>query len=138
MRLATLAGMGKRGKKYVGRLESVLLIRVTLLPLERYIRFQLANQCSIFSTMTSQMLETKLELFVIFRDQNKCLPFFFLMGPSEGITTRIESIENRCRKPPGEDGVKTRPIEEYEQAWWLLWTEFHQQLLHLSIIVYLN
>jgi hypothetical protein len=55
MQLATLVGMGKRDKKYVGRLESMLLIRVTLPLLERYIRFQLANRRSIFSTMTSQI-----------------------------------------------------------------------------------
>jgi hypothetical protein len=34
---------------------SVLLIRVTLAPLDRYIIFQLASLCLIFSTIPSQM-----------------------------------------------------------------------------------
>jgi hypothetical protein len=34
--------MGKRDKKYVGRLERVLLIRVILPPLDKYNLFQLA------------------------------------------------------------------------------------------------
>jgi hypothetical protein len=35
--------MGKRERKYVGRLDRVLFIRVTLPPLDKYILFQLAS-----------------------------------------------------------------------------------------------
>jgi hypothetical protein len=55
MQFATLAGIGKRDKKYVGRLERVLLIRVTLPPLDRYMRFQLADRLSIFPRAPSQI-----------------------------------------------------------------------------------
>lgn len=55
MRLATLEGMGKRENKYVGRLDKVLLIRVTLPPLDRYIICQLASRLSILPTTSSQM-----------------------------------------------------------------------------------
>jgi hypothetical protein len=54
IRLATLEGIGKRERKYVGRLERVLFIRVTLLPFDRYNRFQLANRLSILPTTSSQ------------------------------------------------------------------------------------
>jgi len=50
-----LAGIENRDKKYVGRLERVLFIRVTLPPLDRYIRFQLANHLSILPTIPSHM-----------------------------------------------------------------------------------
>jgi hypothetical protein len=47
--------MGKRDKKYIGKLDKVLLIRVILPPLDKYNRFQLANRCSIFSITLSQI-----------------------------------------------------------------------------------
>jgi hypothetical protein len=47
--------MRKRDKKYVGRFERVLFIKVTLPPLDKYIRFQLANRLSIFPTTPSHM-----------------------------------------------------------------------------------
>jgi hypothetical protein len=53
MRFATLAG--KRDIKYVGKLESVHFITVTLRPLDKYINFQLANRHSIFSITLSQI-----------------------------------------------------------------------------------
>jgi hypothetical protein len=48
-------GKGKRDMKYIGRLEIVLIIKVTLPPLKKYIFFQLANQWSIFSTTPFQI-----------------------------------------------------------------------------------
>ncbi|KAG6660361.1 hypothetical protein CIPAW_03G100600 [Carya illinoinensis] len=48
IRLATLAGIGKRDRKYVGTLDRVLLIKVSLPPFDKYILFQLANLLSIF------------------------------------------------------------------------------------------
>jgi hypothetical protein len=44
----------KRERKYVGRLERVLFIRVTLSHFDRYNRFQLANRLSILPTTSSQ------------------------------------------------------------------------------------
>jgi len=55
MRLATQAGMGKREKQYVGRLERELLIRVTLPPLDKNNIFQLAKRRSILTTIPSQI-----------------------------------------------------------------------------------
>jgi len=55
IRFATVAGIGKRDKKYEGRLERMLFTRATLPPLDRYIRFQLANRLSIFPTTPSQI-----------------------------------------------------------------------------------
>jgi hypothetical protein len=53
--LAMLEGIGKRDRKYVGRLERVLFIRVTLPPFDKYNRFQLANRLSILPTTSSQL-----------------------------------------------------------------------------------
>ena len=44
--LATPTRRGNRDMKYVGNLESVLIIRVTLPHFDKYILFQLANQSS--------------------------------------------------------------------------------------------
>jgi len=44
----------KGERKYVGRLERVLFIRVTLPPFDRYNHFQLANRLSILPTTSSQ------------------------------------------------------------------------------------
>jgi hypothetical protein len=41
--------------KYIGKLEMVLLIRVILPPLDKYIIFQLASHLSIFSTTLYQI-----------------------------------------------------------------------------------
>jgi hypothetical protein len=42
--------------KYVGKLASMLLIRVTLSPLEKYIIFQLANQHYLLNNTVPNML----------------------------------------------------------------------------------
>jgi len=42
--------------KYIGKLESVLLIRVTLPPLDKYIIFQPANQHYIFNNTVTNRL----------------------------------------------------------------------------------
>ena len=55
MRLATLTGMGNRDRKYVGKLERVLLMRVTLPPLDKYKRFQPSSLLSIFSRIGFQI-----------------------------------------------------------------------------------
>jgi len=47
--------MGKRERKYVGRLDKVFFIRVTLPPFNKYILCQLANRLSILPTTSSQM-----------------------------------------------------------------------------------
>ncbi|KAL4637692.1 hypothetical protein ACB092_03G094800 [Castanea dentata] len=49
MRLATFAGIGRRERRYVGKLERVLFIRVSLPPLDRYNLFHPANLCSTSS-----------------------------------------------------------------------------------------
>jgi hypothetical protein len=55
IRLATLEGIGKRERKYVGRLERVLFIRVTLPPFDKYNRFQLTSRLSTLPTTSSQL-----------------------------------------------------------------------------------
>jgi hypothetical protein len=55
MRLETLEGIGNKERKYVGRLERVFFIRVTLPPFDRYNRFQLASRLSILPTTSSQL-----------------------------------------------------------------------------------
>ena len=42
-------------RKQVGKVERVLLIKVTLLPFDKYKRFQLASFCSIFSRIGFQI-----------------------------------------------------------------------------------
>ena len=56
MHKATSAGIGKRDRKYVGKLENVLLRRVTLPPLDKYMCFHLANHLSIFSKSSLENL----------------------------------------------------------------------------------
>jgi len=55
MRLATPTSRGKKDMKYVGQLDRVLLINVIFPPLDKYILFQPANRCSIFSITPSQI-----------------------------------------------------------------------------------
>ena len=55
MRKATSAGIGNRDRKYVGKLETVLLRRVTLPPLDKYMCFHPAKRLSIFSKSSFQM-----------------------------------------------------------------------------------
>jgi len=47
--------MGKRERKYVGRFNKVLFIRVTLPPFDKYILCQLASRHSVLPTTSSQM-----------------------------------------------------------------------------------
>jgi hypothetical protein len=54
MQFTTPARRGK-GMEYVGKLESVLVKRANLLPLDKYIIFQLANWCSIFLILPFQI-----------------------------------------------------------------------------------
>jgi hypothetical protein len=49
-----LEGIGNKERKYVGRLDKVLFIRVTPPPLDRYIRCQLVGRLSILPTTSSQ------------------------------------------------------------------------------------
>jgi hypothetical protein len=56
--------MGKGDKKYVGKLERVLLIRVTLPPFDKFILFQLANQCYIISVL---LLKPKIFVIALLR-----------------------------------------------------------------------
>jgi hypothetical protein len=56
MRLATFAGIGKRDNMYVGILERVLLIKVTLPPFERYNLFHGANFRTIISSKPAHIV----------------------------------------------------------------------------------
>ncbi|KAL4653064.1 hypothetical protein ACB092_01G275100 [Castanea dentata] len=55
LRFATFPDKGRRERKYVGKDESVLLMRVTLPSLDKYNLFQPANLCSIFSKIGFQI-----------------------------------------------------------------------------------
>lgn len=55
MRLATPARRGKRDKKYVGKLDRVLLIKVILPYLDKYIIYQPTKRRSNFSLTPSQI-----------------------------------------------------------------------------------
>jgi hypothetical protein len=59
IRFATLEGIGKRDNKYAGRLERVFFIRITLPPLDRYIRFQLTNRLNLSNTTIPNRLGLK-------------------------------------------------------------------------------
>jgi hypothetical protein len=53
--MKTPVGNGNRDIEYVCKLDRVLLIEVILPPLDKYILFQPANQCSIISITPSQI-----------------------------------------------------------------------------------
>ena len=55
MRLATFIGIRKRDRKYVVKFERLLLFRVSLPPVDKYILFQQANLLSIFSRIGFQI-----------------------------------------------------------------------------------
>jgi hypothetical protein len=50
-----MEGIENKERKYVGRLDKVLFIRVILPPFDRYILCQLASRLSILPTTSSQM-----------------------------------------------------------------------------------
>ena len=56
IRLATFTRTGQRERKKVGKLDKVLLIRVTLPPLDKYIIFHPVKRFSIFSKIGFQIV----------------------------------------------------------------------------------
>ena len=85
--LATLTRIGRRERKYVGKLERVLLIRVTLPPLDKYNFFQPASLRSIFSKIGFQIV---LSLKVAPNGRPK-----YFSGRADSLQPKIST--NSCR-----------------------------------------